>query len=325
MAANPNPARISAPLWWFVEQCTALTPTAFSDEYGGTVNQNESGSHNTRDGLLANPNWRNDYSIRDSLNKQGPGDKTAAFDWTFPSAQGGNYGPIVLYAARIKVAWEQKDPRTYALFEVLCEADFDYDPEGYVFYPSHIFRVPDRSHKWHIHFGFIRKYLNDQAAFEAIFSIIAGESLAAWQARSGQGGSSVPTAGGLSRMFMIQVNGDPTIYISNAMEFRGLSSWDAFLRLRDGVKVPYLVVPTMADLVAMAGRSWTADEDAIIAAVQKQAVTFQLDEDMRKRIEAAVKEAGGSLSADELRAVMVQERPATATAVADEIKGRLSN
>ena len=327
---NPDPTRISTPLWWFVEKCTSLTATAFSDEYGGTYT-NKAGSHNTRNNLIAQGR-SNDYSVRDSLNKQGPGDKTAAFDWTFPSAQGGNYGAIVLYSARIKAAWEQNDPRCYALQEVLCEADYDYDPEGYVFYPSHYFRVPDRTHKWHIHFGFIRKYLNDQAAFDAIFSIIVGEALAAWKARVA-GGSGVPTPSveDFTRMFMIQVEGDPTINISTSMEWRGLSSWNSFLRFRDNMKVPYHVVKTVADMTDMAGRYWTADEQGIIDEVKKvgQQVAaqepFKLPEEVVQRLEAAARESGGSLTADEVRAIMDSVMGDTAKMTADELQKRLSS
>ncbi len=309
-------------MWWFIEACCSLTGTAFSAEYGGSYTD-KPGSHNTRDNLIRQGRT-NDYSIRDTRNKRGPGDKTAAFDWTFPSAQGGNFGPISLYGARVAVAWANNDPRMYAVQEVLCQADLDRQPEGYVFYPSHIFRVPDETHEWHIHFGIIREFLNDQAAFEALFSVICGESLAAWQARTGKGGST-SSPGGLVRMFMVQVNGDPTIYVSNAIEFRGLTSWDAFLRLRDGVKAPYIIVPTMGDLTAMAGRDWMADEAAIMNAVKASAPVFQLDEDMRKRIEAAVAAAGGSVTADELKAIMATERPAIAGAVVEELHGRLDN
>lgn len=325
---NPDPTRISAPLWWFVEKCTSLTATAFSDEYGGTYT-NKAGSHNTRNNLIAQGKT-NDYSIRDQLNKLGPGDKTAAFDWTFPSAQGGNYGPIVLYSARIKVAWEQKDPRTYALQEVLCEADYDYDPEGYVFYPSHYFRVPDRTHKWHMHFGIIRKFLDDWAAFDAIFSIISGETLAAWKARTASGGPSVPATSTeeLVRMFMIQVEGNPTINISTSMEWRGLTSWNSFLRFRDNMKVPYHVVKTEAELIDMAGRYWTADEQDIIKGVTaeiKAMPGIQMPEPVIQRLEAAAREAGGTLTADELRAIMDSVLGDTARMTADELQKRLAN
>lgn len=181
-AAMPTkPAQVSDAMWWFVEQCLALTPTAWVDEYGGTYTD-KPGSHNSRNRLIAK-GLSSDYSIRDPLNKQGPGDKGAAFDWTFPTAHAGNYAEIVKYSARIKTAYEQRDPRTYPLFEVLCEADFDYDPEGYVFYPTRRTRVPDRTHKWHIHMGFIRKYLDDWQAFQDLFSLISGEPLATWKAR----------------------------------------------------------------------------------------------------------------------------------------------
>lgn len=174
MRTNPNPLRISGPLWWLINALTDLTPTSFVDENGG-VWVRQKGSH--ADAGWLKVNYPNDYSLRGPLQQNGPQQYGRAWDWTFPSAQSGNYDAIVMYSARIKNAWNTNDPRAYPIFEVLCESDYDYDPEGYVFYPTHTFRVPDRSHKWHIHLGILTAFIDDMGAMDAIYSILSGESL----------------------------------------------------------------------------------------------------------------------------------------------------
>lgn len=177
-----KPSLVTDAMWWFVEQCLALTTTSWSAEYGGTYGD-KPGFHNSRDRLIQQ-GLTNDYSIRDPLNKQGPGWAGAGFDWTFPSAQRGDWSEIGVYSERIRVAWETGDPRAYILDEVLCQTPEDEQPEGFVFYPTRSFRVPDSTHEWHMHFSFIRKYLEDRAGFEALFSLVRGEPLADWQARN---------------------------------------------------------------------------------------------------------------------------------------------
>lgn len=180
MRSNPNPTRISGALWWLINALTDLTPTSFVDEQGG-VWVRQPGSH--ADAGWLKLNRPNDYSLRGPLQQNGPQGYGRAWDWTFPSAQAGNYGAIVQYSSRIRDAWNTDDPRTYPIFEVLCEADYDYDPEGYVFYPTHSFRVPDRSHKWHIHLGVLTAFIDDMEAMDAIYSIFSGESLSQYQIR----------------------------------------------------------------------------------------------------------------------------------------------
>ncbi len=174
MRPNPNPVRISEPLWWLINELTDLTPTSFVDEHGG-VWVRQPGSH--ADAGWLKVNRPNDYSLRGPLQQNGPQQYGRAWDWTFPSAQAGNYAEIVKYSARIRKAWNEGDPRTYPLFEVLCEADNDYDPEGYVFYPVKDFRVPDRTHKWHIHLGILTAYINDWDAMRGLRSLFAGEPI----------------------------------------------------------------------------------------------------------------------------------------------------
>jgi hypothetical protein len=301
----------------------ALTPTANSQEFGGIVNENECGYHNTRDGNIRRGR-PNDYSIRDPLNKQGPSDKSAAFDWTFPSAQAGNFGVITLYSARVAAAWASNDPRMWVLAELLCESDGDYDPEGWVFYPTHSFRVPDRSHKWHMHFSFIRKYLNDWAGFDALFSVVKGESLNAWKQRTGRGGPSTAplpkpdaTIGGELDMYMVQVKGNDTVYQSDGWEYQGIS-YDRFRFYVDILKLGFVMVDSADKLPSMAGEPHVNNSE--------MRTLSNVSEEVLKKIAAAAATSApgspaGSLTGEELSALLNKQ----ATAIVDEVAERLHN
>ncbi len=187
MANNPNPSLITPALWHFAQSCLAMQP---GTEFGGIVATNQGGYHNTRNNLI-NQGRTNDYSIRYGPDKLGPGDKCAAFDWTFPDAQRGDYGTIIRYGERVRAAYQSRDPRPYGFREVLIQADWDNDAEGYDFYLGTT-RTPDSSHLWHGHFSVLRQFLNDMNAMNGMLSILAGESLSTWQAgRSRYGGTGV--------------------------------------------------------------------------------------------------------------------------------------
>jgi hypothetical protein len=191
VASNPSPARITPALWHFVESCLALQP---GTQNGGTF-ADKPGYHNTRNNLI-NQGRTNDYSVRYGPDKLGPGDKTAAFDWTFPDAQNGQYGTIIRYGERVREAHRTNDPRAYGFREVLIQADWDNDAEGYDFYLDST-RTPDSTHLWHGHFSVLRQFLNDVNAMNGMLSILAGESLETWRAgRSRYGGSAVGSTGG---------------------------------------------------------------------------------------------------------------------------------
>ncbi len=205
MANNPNPSLITPALWYFAEQCLAMQP---GTQNGGIVATNQGGYHNTRNNLI-NQGRSNDYSIRQSPDKGGPGDKCAAFDWTFPDAQNGQYGTIIKYGARVRDTWSTRDPRAFGFREVLIQADWDNDAEGYDFYFGTI-RTPDDSHLWHGHFSVLRAYLNDYAAMNGMLSILAGESLETWRAgRSRYGGNpgAAPGGTGDEEMFVAVLRG----------------------------------------------------------------------------------------------------------------------
>jgi len=145
------------------------------------------GYHNTRGNLLAEPEWRNDYSIRDEEDKQGPADKCAAYDWTFPEAHAGNYGRIRLYTDRLQAAWERDDPRVSGWREALGQSDSDLLAEGYDF-RYHRERTPDSSHLWHIHLSEDRGMVESWHNKQAMLSVLSGQSLEDWLA----GGGSAP-------------------------------------------------------------------------------------------------------------------------------------
>lgn len=186
MARNPDPSRITAALWYFVESCLAMQP---GSRYSGTF-ADKPGYHNTRNNLI-NQGRTNDYSVRLAADKLGPGDKTAAFDWTFPDAQEGRYGTIIRYGQRVRSAFYARDPRLRGWREVLVQADADGNAEGFDF-TSWSERTPDSTHLWHAHFSVLRQHLNDMTVMNGMLSILAGESLDTWRAGlSRYGGSNV--------------------------------------------------------------------------------------------------------------------------------------
>lgn len=202
MANNPNPGRITAALWYFRNSCLALQPG--TRDGGITVEQ--PGYHGTRNWMVVNR--PNDYSIRYGPDKLGPGDKAAAFDWTFPDAQRGQYDTIIRYGGRVRTAHQSRDPRAYGFREVLIQADSDLSAEGYDFLLWST-RTPDGSHLWHAHFSVLRQYLNDYNAMNGMLSILAGESLETWRGGSSRyGGTEV-----------VDMDGDQNRRLFNLEEF----------------------------------------------------------------------------------------------------------
>jgi len=154
VATNPDPGHISDALWWFWEQLHAMEP----DTQLGGFYASKPGYHNTRANLLAKPEWRNDYSIQLSADKRGPADKSAALDWTFPEAHGGDYRRIAKYGARVRAAFSERDPQLTGWREVLGQSDTDLAPEGYDFV-TWTTRQPDNTHRWHMHFSVLREFI----------------------------------------------------------------------------------------------------------------------------------------------------------------------
>lgn len=263
---NPDPARISAPLWWLVEQCTAATSTPFAAEYGGTWARNpDGGSH--ADAAWLKRTRPNDYSLRGPKQQNGPQDYGRAFDWTFPSAQRGDWSEIGLYSRRVERAWELKDPRMFGVFEVLCQTPEDRQPEGFVFYPEKRFRVPDSSHEWHMHLGLLTMYINDWTAVRALWSVLSGQSLVDWQRQE-------TVAKGVRRtMWVLQLNQpngkggtDSSWWKTSTLHCDQLMRWEHVLSHCKlyGQATPYdHQFSDLAEFVAHVGVDVTPDPDGV--------------------------------------------------------------
>ncbi|GIJ51330.1 hypothetical protein Val02_82160 [Virgisporangium aliadipatigenens] len=246
MASNPDPSRITGALWYFVESCLAMQP---GTQYGGTFTD-KPGYHNTRNNL-----WRQgrvkDYSVVLAADRAGPGDKAAAFDWTFPDAQRGRYGTIIRYGERVQAAFHARDPRLHGWREVLVQADEDGQAEGFDF-TSWSERTPDGSHLWHAHFSCLRQYLNDITVMNGMLSILWGESLTTWQSgRSRYGG----TRTGGREMFTVECRtpGGSSFWVSDGIRRRTLRDWGNFVAVDQGDGAPDFVVTSEAQLDDLAG------------------------------------------------------------------------
>jgi len=172
MAANPNPARITAAMWWFGEQLLALEPgTLLAGIYA-----NKPGYHNTRAA-----NATTDYSVRDTVDQRGPSDKAAAIDWTFPEAQRGDYRRMAVYGWRLRAAYDARDPRLAGWREALGQVDVDATPEGLDFRYWRT-RTPDDTHLWHWHFSECREVVTYYSNKGALLSVLRGQTYEQWRA-----------------------------------------------------------------------------------------------------------------------------------------------
>lgn len=110
-----------------------------------------------------------------------------------------------------------------------------------------------------------------------------------------------PVGGDPVSNFMIQVNGQPTIFLSDGFKYRGIASWDAFLTFRDVFRWPYIVVPSVQELVVRAGITQEAASQ----------VTAILSDAQVAKLEAAAKagalDGAGGLDLDVLRTILDDE------------------
>lgn len=180
---NPNPSTTTQQMWDFWLAFKAFEPSVLL----GGIYANKPGYHNTRNNLPAS-----DYSVREfAADREGPADKAAAIDLTFPNAQHGDYSTIEKYSQRLyNSGKDAHDERGNYLREFFGQTDTDGTVEGWDFQKVGNSTSADTSHLWHIHLSFIRKYVTDPAAFGAVLSILTGESVETWRAK---GKPSVPS------------------------------------------------------------------------------------------------------------------------------------
>lgn len=180
---NKYPSTAPDPVWWLWRMLDTMEPSGLL----GGIYANKPGFHNT--GNANKARWPNNYSIRHKINQSGMGmTKGSALDWTFPDAQRGRYATIDKYTSRLVASsLDPNDPRLdMVLFEFYGQADSDSAVEGRNEYTEENV-TSDSSHLWHIHMSFIRSRVNDYWGMWALFTVLAGWSVAKWR-------SSLPTA-----------------------------------------------------------------------------------------------------------------------------------
>ncbi|MDQ7905914.1 hypothetical protein RB614_15460 [Phytohabitans sp. ZYX-F-186] len=183
LASNPNPARISAAIWRLWTDFDRIEPSALL----GGVYAAKPGYHNYRNALSSS-----DYSVGDvTADRRGSGVMASAIDLSLSDAA------MRRYTGRLDSAARSRDPRLYSpRGPVLREFIGTKDNHGvycYVLTGGRPLGVGadagpdpgrDESHLWHIHLSIIRQFCEDWSALDGVLSVLRGESLAAWQARS---------------------------------------------------------------------------------------------------------------------------------------------
>jgi hypothetical protein len=174
-------SRVTAESARFMNALVALEPeTEDSGIYG-----DKPGYHGTRAENIERDGENGDYSVRAPLDKQGPADKGAAYDWTHHKAQRGDYSSMAKYGRRLRAAFDAKDPRLFGWREALGQTDLDAAPEGLDFQGWYT-RVPDGTHSWHWHLSELRAFVASWDNKACMLSVLSGETLAAYLARGGR-------------------------------------------------------------------------------------------------------------------------------------------
>jgi hypothetical protein len=172
--------RITPASAFFMNELTKMEP---GTEYSG-IYANKPGYHGTRAENDSRSGVGKDYSCRAPLDRKGPADKAAAYDWTFHSAQGGNYARMSWYGDSLELAFKARDPRLFGWREALGQTDTDKAPEGLDFQGWYT-RVPDSTHSWHWHLSEVRAFVESMDNKHAMLSVLRRETLAAYRARGG--------------------------------------------------------------------------------------------------------------------------------------------
>lgn len=161
------------------------------------IDADKPGYHNKR-GELIRDGRPNDYSISQvAADKRGNAEVSAGIDLSLPD---GPNSKMTLYTGRLRTAALAHDERLWlyggpVLREFIGTVDgknvYCYVLTGGI--PLGVGKDSgedpgrDESHLWHIHLSWIRQYAEDWAAMDAVLSVLFGESLDAWRARTGRG------------------------------------------------------------------------------------------------------------------------------------------
>ncbi len=168
--ANPNPAYITAAMWWLWDYVDR------AEEYGGVrlggIYADKPGNHNTVNANLAK--WPNNYSVRNPIDRRDPRNKARAIDFTM------NAAGMRLMTGRLVAGVKRNDPRLRGVKEFYGSIDGVHvvgwikdDEDGPWRTAS-----SDSSHTWHVHGAFLTPYVDDMETMRAFASLISGQSLA---------------------------------------------------------------------------------------------------------------------------------------------------
>jgi hypothetical protein len=137
----------------------------------GGIYANKSGYHNTRKANKAK--WPTNYSIKLDLDKQGPDDKAAALDITFPAES-----DMEKYTDRLRDAFAVGDDRLASLKEFYGtlngEKVFGLGKKSRNGTPYET--SADSSHLWHIHLSFFRADVENWDRLKGIYEVLLGKA-----------------------------------------------------------------------------------------------------------------------------------------------------
>ncbi|GAB7053137.1 hypothetical protein [Catenuloplanes indicus] len=320
---NPNRQRITDQVWEIWVRFDALEPTALL----GGIYAAKPGYHNYR---LALPGG--DYSVGDvAADRQGPQDKAAAIDLTMSAAA------MRLYTGRLDVAARARDERLYIdghpiIREFIGTKD-NRSVYCYVLVGGRPLGVGadagpdpgrDATHLWHLHISFIRRFLAHPQLAPRVMSVLSGESLAAWRARTT---TTSTTSGGDMQQTDRLANrtGNPNRTVGNVLaDVSNLRDWLISRAGTAGMVTPPAAGSPLQLLLAMA-QDWAAEsnrqrlrDEAILAAVKgltPQEILARVDLRAAQQIEAL----------HAMRTQIAQElAPLLVTAVGQHLAGQVA-
>lgn len=161
----------------FFELHKATAPTKYwNDLIMAGMTYNKGGYHSEIEWLKRND--PDDYSIQRPADRTSPANYGAAVDITFRSAQGADYTMITHYMrlARAGITSPKvyaPDGQTNTFREMIGTLDGE-SQHNVSFTQERILpnNDPRRSHMWHIHFSFTRKWLNDFEIYEPLLDLL---------------------------------------------------------------------------------------------------------------------------------------------------------
>lgn len=160
----------------------------------GGIDADKPGYHEKRADIIARGDL-DDYSISQvAADQRGSSYVASAIDITLPD---GPNSKMTLYTGRLRTAALDRDQRLYVrggptLREYIGTTN-GTSVECYVFTGGVPLGVGSdsgfdsgrsTSHLWHIHLSWIRQHAQDWAALDGVLSVMLGESLTSWQART---------------------------------------------------------------------------------------------------------------------------------------------